>query len=255
MRSVIRAALIQFPSPAVSLSNCHRDWISVVYIRFVHRIISLHAGKKTSRWLPNIFESSIQLLALTESTDRLVGVQFARRGRRRIRRSPATAPRDDIDACRLQDSRPRGRAGGNDRLRGTTSWRRMDVRAVATRCGIIGFEKRSARAFWRARARRPLFGISQAHEAATADGALEGTVQQWRPGRRRRPGWVPSAALLTSLVVVISSAGEIDRRTRQWMLYTWSRWCAALVSFRVVAQAFFWRFSFPAHRVEHSRSR
>ena len=187
------AASIRFPSRDVFCSSSVEDAAIARRISDGYRIASLQAATNPAT-TGNVCELSIQsalIAALTAFSLLVQGEEefVRRRGTERYRRAPAAAA----------TARLRGHGGSSKRGRRqrSTARRRMDAPAVATRCGIIGFEKRSARPFRRARPRRPLFGIIQAHQvdargledgaAVTGGSTGEMTADRLSAARRRSP--------------------------------------------------------------------
>jgi len=193
------AASIRFPSRDVFCSSSVEDAAIARRISDGYRIASLQAATNPAT-TGNVCELSIQsalIAALTAFSLLVQGEEeFVRRPRRR---SGTERYRRALAAAAAAAARLRGHGGSSKRGRRqrSTARRRMDAPAVATRCGIIGFEKRSARPFRRARPRRPLFGIIQAHQvdargledgaAVTGGSTGEMTADRLSAARRRSP--------------------------------------------------------------------
>jgi len=126
-----------------------------------------------------------------------------------VERLRPTALPDDIAASWLL-SIPRGLAVGSDRLGCMIAEERTANGRSGRRDQMWNNWFWKARAFWRARARRPLFGISQAHRLRVRERTVR--LAAAIPRRQRARSRVPPVALLLSLAVIVRAAGEIDRQ-------------------------------------------
>jgi len=185
-----------------------------------------------------------------------------------VERLRPTALPADIAACRLP-SIPRGLTVSDDRLDGVIAEERTANGRSGRRDQMWNNWFWKARAFWRARARRPLFGISQAHRLRVRERGPCGRPRAVMPPRAVvRPVTARQyhgdnehrAECRLSLFYCLSPSSSAlpvkwtgrDGRTRQWMLYTPNQWCAALLPFTPVARAFFGCFSCRSRRSERS---